>query len=165
MSADPYRWQRTHQPAGAVWFPNGSAARLHWRRALRGACSAVVIAVLLAGCGTTGPVGLTPSETTSAESSSTASPAYNSLKIEIFIDAESVRPVNMSARLDVGQTVSLLMRSDHDATVHLEGPELDKDLFVDRMATIPYSFVVDQPGTVVITSDDPAATIATLTVV
>ena len=102
--------------------------------------------------------------TTSPESSSSASSAYNSLKIEVFVDAESVRPVNRSIQLDVGQTVSLLIRSDHDVSVHLEGPELDEDVFVARLATIPFSFVVDRPGTVVITTDDPAATIATLTV-
>jgi hypothetical protein len=165
MNANPYCSQRTRQPTKPVWSrPTRSSGNLSRRRTLRGSGSAVFIAVLLAGCGTTGPVGLTPGETTSAASSSSASPAYDSLKIEIFIDAESVRPVNQSAQLDVGQTVSLIMRSDHDVTVHLEGPELDRDLFVDRMATIPYSFVVDQPGIVVITSDDPAATIATLTV-
>lgn len=99
-----------------------------------------------------------------ADSSRSASPAYNSLKMDIFVDAESVRPVNKSIQLDVGQTVSLLIRSDHDVSVHLEGPELDEDVFVARLATIPFSFVVDRPGTVVITTDDPAATIATLTV-
>ena len=60
--------------------------------------------------------------------------------------------------------VLLVINSDHDVTVRIAGPDLDQSVFVARKTTIPTAFVVDDPGTVTITSDDPAATIATLTV-
>jgi predicted small lipoprotein YifL len=134
-----------------------------WGRRLARSATAAVIAVLLAACGVTGPVGLTASETPAPETAA-PSPSYESLKIDVFIDAESVTPVNKTFQVDLGETVVLVLRSDHDVSVQLRGPELDRSVYVARLSTITSSFVVDRPGTVTITTDDPEATVATLVV-
>lgn len=119
--------------------------------------------VLLCGCGVTGPVGPTPGSTLTAEPQ-TATPTYDGLKIEIFIDAESVTPLDERVEISRGRSVVLQLQSDHDVTVHVKGPQMNRSVFVGRLSTINSTFVVDQPGTVTITCEDPESTIATLVV-
>ena len=121
-----------------------------------------LILLVAAACGTTGPVGLTPSQTPTA--TPTPRTTYQAFKLDIHVDAESVTPVNRTYRLKVGKDVILILRSDHDVSVQVTGPELDKKVFVARLATITTTFVVDHPGQVTIRVDDPQATIATLIV-
>ncbi len=120
----------------------------------------ILMLMLAAACGTTGPVGLTPSQTPTARP--TPRTTYQAFKLDVFVDAESVTPVNRTFRLEVGSNVILTLRSDHDVSVQITGPELDNSVFVARLSTITTSFVVDHPGKVTISTDDPQATIATL---
>ena len=65
-----------------------------------------LLLALVSACGTTGPVGPTPGQTPSVETTR-VSPTVESFQLDIFIDAESVTPVNRDFRLDVGQPVML----------------------------------------------------------
>jgi hypothetical protein len=130
---------------------------------IRVALGLMAAAACLFGCGVTGPVGPTPGSTVSAEPE-TATPTYDGLMIEIYINAQTVTPVDAEMEIARSRSVALQIQTDHDVTVRVKGPEIDESVFVDRLSTINSTFVVDQPGTVTITCDDPEATIATLTV-
>ncbi|MDN5803164.1 MAG: hypothetical protein L0H26_01030 [Microlunatus sp.] len=165
----PVRYDQTHKTRDAQEVPEpmahdaSSAVAGPSRVALRAVALTMMLlgAWLLSGCGTTGPVGPAPGSTAEPES---ASPSFDGVKIEIFIDAQSVTPVDKQMQIATGRPVMLVIRTDHDVTLHLKGPELDRSVYVEPLSVINSAFVVDQPGTVTITCEDPVATIATLTV-
>ena len=89
--------------------------------------------VLLSGCGVTGPVGPTPGSTVT-KAPHAATPTYDGLNIEVFIDAESVTPLDERLEISRGRSVALQFRSDHDVMVHVKGPEINKSVFVGRLS-------------------------------
>jgi hypothetical protein len=134
---------------------------------LRTAAAVLTLTVitLLTGCGTVGPVGVTPGSSAEPQlETPSATPPYDALQIDVFIDNQTVQPLEAEYQVPPGKTVVLVSRSDHDVTLTVTGPGIDERVFVARQTTITSSFVLDQPGQVTITTDDPDATIATLTV-
>lgn len=128
--------------------------------------SAAVALLLLAavGCGTNPPVGPTPGgSSVSTETAATPS-ADPALKINIVIDNLSVTPSGDKIAIDKDRSVVLVTQTDHDVTLRVRGAGIDQTVFVGRLSTITTTFVVQQSGTVAITSSDPAATIAELRV-
>jgi hypothetical protein len=142
-----------------------SPRRRGWgtRGRLAGAATAAAVGLVLTGCGTTPPaIGVTPGSTASPVE--LPSPTYSSLKIEIVIDQQTVSPLDQQIAVERGRPVVLVTHTDHDTTLVLKGPGLDKKVAVGRKTTITSSFVALQPGVITISTDDPAATIARLTV-
>lgn len=88
----------------------------------------------------------------------------DALKIEIFIDAKSVTPLRKEVDVSKGRTVLLVTRSDHDVSLIVKGPKIDKSTFIARLTTITTTFVANDAGVVTVKSSDPAATIARLVV-
>ncbi len=133
----------------------------------------LVVAALasLVGCQSTPPVGPVPSPSTpvSASPSPISSPSPSAakartFKLEININAHTVSPLRRSVRLQRGQPVDLVIHSDHDGTVTIDGPKLHKKVVVHRLVQIPVTFVANRPGVITIASSDPKATVARLTV-
>ena len=125
----------------------------------------LAVAVALAGCGTTPDVGVAPGSSVPAESAAPApTPTPEAVKIEIMIDAKTVSPYRKAVEVDRGQPVVLVTRSDHDTSLEVTGPGIDRTDFIGRLTTISTTFVADVPGTILVKSTDPAATIARLTV-
>lgn len=123
--------------------------------------AAVVVAVG-SGCETSPRVG--PSPGSSVEYASPSPSPTNVLKVEVSIDSKSVTPLNKEFTLSLGQVVDLVVRTDHNATLVIEGPEVNQSVFVGRKMTVPATFVARQPGVITVKSKDPAATIARFTV-
>lgn len=133
--------------------------------ALAGLTGALTALMALAGCSTAPAVGPVPGSTVSvAASPDSSTPAAEGLKIEINIDQKSVTPLEEKLVVDRGRSVVLVTRSDHDTSLTVTGPGIDRTEFIGRLSTISTAFVVDKPGVVVIRSTDPVATIARLTV-
>lgn len=128
--------------------------------ALRPALAALLL-VVLAGCGTTVPVGPTPGATV-APATPTSSPSISALKVDISIDSSTVIPNGKQFTIERGRSVLITTKSDHDVTLTIQGAGIDKKVFIGRLSTILTTFVVRQAGTVTIKSSSPAATIATL---
>lgn len=128
----------------------------------------LALAVLLAGCSTAPPVGQRPgvtvTETPPATPAQPGPTRADSLQIDVFIDRQTVTPLNKTFELRKGRSVVLVTRSDHDVTLLVTGPSLDRSVFIGRLTTITTTFVADQQGVITITSSDPQATIATLSV-
>lgn len=125
----------------------------------------VAAAASLAACGTTPAVGREPGSTVpTGTATSSPSPTRDSLKLAINIDAKTVSPYRKTVELDRGQTVVLVTRSDHDTSLTVTGPGIDRTDFIGRLTTISTTFVADVPGIILVKSTDPAATIARLTV-
>lgn len=140
----------------------GTGSRCARRRSVRTAVAAVAV-LLLPGCGTMPPtVATTPGST--ATPVVMATPTYSSLKIEIIIDAQTVQPLDKEMEVERGRPVVLVTHTDHDTALLVRGPGLDRTIAVGRKTTITSSFVALEPGVITIRSDDPVATIATLTV-
>lgn len=130
-----------------------------------GAAIAAATTLLLSGCGTAPPpIGITPGSTASPVGP-IVSPTDSSLKIEIIIGQQTVSPRDQQIEVERGRPVVLVTHTDHDATLILKGPELDKTVAIGRKMTITSSFVALEPGVITISTNDPAATIARLTVV
>lgn len=117
---------------------------------------------LAAGCGMPQPPPQPESMTPATPA--TQSPTYDALDLDISIYADGVHPSGKTYTLDQGDTVVLVSRSDHDVWLTVRGAGLDKRVFVDSLAAITTSFVVDQPGVVTIETEDPSIVVATLTV-
>ncbi|MGI8458786.1 MAG: hypothetical protein ACR2LI_11840 [Propionibacteriaceae bacterium] len=137
--------------------------RPHLLRAGRSAL-AVLLLLVVAGCGTTQPVGPVPGGAVVPAAPSDTPSATPGLKLNISIDSSTVSPSGDKIAIHADESVVLVTRSDHDVTLKVQGAGIDKTVFVDRMTTITTAFVVAQSGTVTITSSSPAATIAELTV-
>lgn len=84
--------------------------------------------------------------------------------MQINIDQQSVSPLDTKIELGPGRTVVLTTRSDHDTSLTVTGPGINRTEFIGRLTQISTTFVADLPGVIVIKSTDPAATIASLTV-
>lgn len=129
----------------------------------------IVAVLVLTACAPPPPVGRQPSPQVPI-STPTATPtptewAAAAYKIDIFIDARTVTPLRRAVALERGRTVVLVFRSDHDVTATISGAGIQESVFVARLSTITESFVVDQLGVVTISTTDPAAIIAELTVI
>ena len=122
------------------------------------------LVIMAGGCTTPPPVGPVPGNSVAVPGPDFSTPPAGALKIEINIDQQTVTPLGEEFEVDRGRSVVLLTRSDHDTTLTVSGPGVDQSDFIDRLTTISTTFVVDQPGVVLIRSSDPAATIARLTV-
>ena len=120
--------------------------------------------MLLAGCGTMPPaVGITPGST--ATPVVMATPTYSSLKIEIIISQQTVNPLDEQIDVECGRPVDLVTHTDHDVTLYVSGPGLNREVAIGRKMTIVTSFVALEPGVITVSIRDPKATIARLTVV
>lgn len=147
---------RRHRQGRSVW-PLRSVG------VMRSAAAALVLLAAV-GCGTNPPVGPTPGESTVPTETAATPSAESALKINIVIDNLSVTPSGDKIAIDKDRSVVLVTRTDHDVTLRVQGAGIDQTVFVGRLSTISTTFVVQQAGTVAITSSDPAATIAELTV-
>ena len=142
-----------------------TASRHRSLSAFAGVTAALTFSTGLASCSTAPAVGPVPGSTVAADASSGPStPPAEGLKLEINIDQKSVTPLEKELVIDRGRSVVLVTRSDHDTSLTVTGPDIDRTDFIGRLTTISTTFVVDKPGVVVIKSTDPVATIARLTV-
>lgn len=130
------------------------------RPALRLVLAALLL-IVLAGCGTTVPVGPPPGATITP-ATATSSPSMSALKVAISIDRSTVVPNGKQFTLKRGRSVFIKTKSDHDVTLTIKGAGINKKVFIGRLSTILTTFVAQQAGTVTIKSSSPAATIATL---
>ena len=132
---------------------------------LAGLAASFTVLVALTGCTTTSAIGPVPSSTVNAAASpGSSTPPAEGLKIEINIDQKTVSPLEQEYQVERGRTVVLVTRSDHDTSLTVTGPGIDRSDFIGRLTTVSTTFVADQPGAILVQSTDPAATIARLTV-
>lgn len=135
---------------------------------------AIAAMVCLTGCGPAPAVGPQPrpSQPFSATTSSPAATPSASgsanrgdiYKLNVIINERTVTPLRRLVRLERGRTVVVVLRSDHDVTVTIKGPAIDKKIFVDKLVTVPASFVANHPGTITIACTAPRATAARIVV-
>lgn len=154
-------------------FSKQSSFRVTARRsALRVVLVAATVSAVC-GCGSTPSVGPVPhpsSPATASPASAFPAPSPSSstdtagYKLDINVSAQTVSPLRRSVHLQRGRPVVLAIHSDHDVTITIDGPAIHKDVFVDRLADIPATFVPRRTGVVVIASTDPKATVARLIV-
>ena len=133
--------------------------------ALIGLATTCAALVALTGCTAAPAVGPDPGSTINAP----ASPSFSTtpdagLKIEINIDQQTVSPLEKEILVERGRYVVLVTRSDHDTSLTVTGPNINRTDFIGRLTTISTTFVADDPGVILVQSTDPAATIARLTV-
>lgn len=135
---------------------------------------AVAASVWLTGCAPAPAVGPQPSPsapfsagpsspapTPSASGSDSRGDIY---KLNVIISERTVSPLRRLVRLERGRTVVVVFRSDHDVTVTIKGPAIDKKIFVDKFGKVPASFVATHPGTIMVSSTAPRATVARIVV-
>lgn len=125
---------------------------------------ALALLIALAGCGTNPPIGPTPGGVTDPADPLATAPSTAALTVNINIDSSTVSPSNAKTSIVQGRSVILVTKTDHDVTLMAEGAGVDQKVFVGRLTTNVTTFVVEQSGTVRITSSSPAATIIDLTV-
>ena len=127
------------------------------------AAGSVLVAAAFTGCQTTSAVGPAPGPSVEAVSPM-ASPSPVALKIDVTVDAHSVSPLNKSFDVRSGQDVVLLVHTDHNASLIIKGPDISRTVTIGQQMTEPVTFVPGTPGVITISSSDPAADIARLTV-
>lgn len=124
----------------------------------------LVTLLLATGCSTAPPIGPAASSTAEVEltPSATTTPSADALKIDLFIDSRSVRPKDADIDIKRGRNVLLVTHTDHDVSITVKGPGIDKTVAVGRLMTIVTAFVANEVGTITVRSTDPAATLVRL---
>ena len=135
-------------------------------------------AVTLAGCssGTPTPAATTPTTTatpstsptssatssTSAAPSATTSTTASGRTIAITVTGSKVSPAPAQVDLPVGQTLTLVVTSDHDDQLHAHGFEVEEDIKAGVPATI--ALTGKDPGVYEVELHHPALTLLTVAV-
>ena len=147
-------------------------------RRLTTAAVVAATAVALAGCssGTPTPAVTTPTTTaspstsatspatssTSATSSATSSRTASDRTIAVTVTGSTVTPAPAQVDLPVGQTLTLVVTSDHDDQLHAHGFEVEEDI----KAGVPASIALTgkDPGVYEVELHHPALTLLTVAV-
>ena len=140
-------------------------------RRLTTAAVVAATAVALAACsnGSPTPAATTPatsaspstSATTSA-TSSTPSDTTTRRTIAITVTGSAVTPAPAQVDLPVGQTLTLVVTSDHDDQLHAHGFEVEEDIKAGVPATI--ALTGKDPGVYEVELHHPALTLLTVAV-
>jgi plastocyanin len=112
-------------------------------------------AVVLTGCGAAEPdpaATRIPTQATSAEPSPTATPAGK--RITITINGKDVTPAPETVAVEVGETLTLVVTSDHDDEIHAHGFEVEGELKAGKASTI--TLTGEQPGVYEVETHHPA---------
>ncbi len=147
-------------------------------RRLTTAAVVAATAVALAGCssGTPTPAVTTPTTTaspstsmtssttssTSPTSSATTSTTASGRTIAIAVTGSTVTPPPAQVDLPVGQTLTLVVTSDHDDQLHAHGFEVEEDIRAGVPATI--DLTGKDPGVYEVELHHPALTLLTVAV-
>ncbi len=116
------------------------------RKIITRAMIAVMMALVLAGCG-----------------GSSSEPATKNVVVDITLSGSSVQPNGDKVNINKGQTVVLKVSSDHDDQVHVHG-DYDVELHVLSGKDASTSFVADQVGSFEVESHHPPKIIAILNI-
>lgn len=140
-----------------------------WRRLSIVAAGSLAALIFPTGCAPDPTFGPTPKPSapfTAAPSTANSHPAArpsdpNLYKLNVIINARTVTPLRRSVHLARGRTVVLTLHSDHDLKITIDGPGIDRSVYIDRSEpTVPASFVANHPGVITVASTSPEATIA-----
>ncbi|ULE31614.1 hypothetical protein [Mycobacterium sp. IDR2000157661] len=134
--------------------------------------AAVLLATATAGCDST-PYPTGDEFTTTVQGAEPSvpgtsyPPSYPADPSPVVVDVDiangSVQPQNATLSATVGQPIELRVDSDAAANIEIEGA-LNRTFAVKPVADQVFDFTVDDPGSVTITTRQPAQTIATVEV-
>ena len=140
-------------------------------RRLTTAAAVAATALALAACSGGAP---TPAATSSTSSTSSTSPTSSSTSsapssttasgrtIAITVTGSQVTPAPTQVDLPVGQTLTLVITSDHDDQLHAHGFEIEEDIKAGVPATI--ALTGKDPGVYEVELHHPALTLLTVAV-
>jgi plastocyanin len=140
-------------------------------RRLTTAAAVAATALALAACSGGAP---TPAATSSTSSTSSTSPTSSSTPsapssttasgrtIAITVTGSQVTPAPLQVDLPVGQTLTLVITSDHDDQLHAHGFEIEEDIKAGAPATI--ALTGKDPGVYEVELHHPALTLLTVAV-
>ena len=140
-------------------------------RRLTTAAVVAVTAVALAGCSGGSPTpAATTTPTTSASPSTSATSSTPSAttstttgrSIAITVTGSTITPAPAQVDLPVGQTLTLVVTSDHDDQLHAHGFEVEEDIKAGVPATI--ALTGKDPGVYEVELHHPALTLLTVAV-
>jgi plastocyanin len=136
-------------------------------RRLTVAAAATAAALTLAACSSSGGSGTTATSsppTTSASSTSPTSstPSASGRTIPIAVTGSTVTPAPTQVDLPVGQTLTLVVTSDHDDELHAHGFEVEQEIKAGVPATI--ALTGKEPGVYEVELHHPALTLLTVAV-
>ena len=140
-------------------------------RRLTTAAAVAATALALTACSGGAP---TPAATSSTSSTSSTSPTSSSTSsapssttasgrtIAITVTGSQVTPAPTQVDLPVGQTLTLVITSDHDDQLHAHGFEIEEDIKAGVPATI--ALTGKDPGVYEVELHHPALTLLTVAV-
>jgi len=140
-------------------------------RRLTTAAVVAATAVALAGCSGGSPTpAATTTPTTSASPSTSATSSTPSAttstttgrSIAITVTGSTITPAPAQVDLPVGQTLTLVVTSDHDDQLHAHGFEVEEDIKAGVPATI--ALTGKDPGVYEVELHHPALTLLTVAV-
>ena len=140
-------------------------------RRLTTAAIVAATAVALAGCSggsptpaanTTPTTSASPSTTATSSTPSATTSTTTGRSIAITVTGSTITPAPTQVDLPVGQTLTLVVTSDHDDQLHAHGFEVEEDIKAGVPATI--ALTGKDPGVYEVELHHPALTLLTVAV-
>ena len=140
-------------------------------RRLTTAAVVAATAVALAGCSggsptpsasTTPTTSASPSTSATSSTPSTTTSTTTGRTIAITVTGSTITPAPAQVDLPVGQTLTLVVTSDHDDQLHAHGFEVEEDIKAGVPATI--ALTGKDPGVYEVELHHPALTLLTVAV-
>lgn len=125
--------------------------------------SSLTLAVVLGACSSASPsAGTASSAAGSAAGSSQAGAASSARTIDVTVKGTSITPAPATIPLKVGETINVVVTSDHDDEVHAHGFEVEKEVKAGVPVTL--QLTGDVPGVYEVELHHPALTLLQIAV-